>query len=156
MNTRAQPVVAAPDVSIDLKMDSGEPASRASLVSYLLRMHPGLKRIIADSAEREGLSINAWCIRVLAEHAKLSKDGWRSIPSTDAPRPKGNGGFVTPVTQPGTITRMPNPMPYTVISPNAISGSGTFTTTTGVSNPVNVTSSQPTYWTAPDDDIPEL
>ena len=143
---------------------------------FLLRMPRRIKRICMEAAETEGLSLNVWATRVLAESAKRSqRDGWRSIPVADLPsvpppaavpetpsphtqpppyQPYIQPTVYTPQWPPRTGTgAYTNPGSGTIVNP----GSGTFSAsdpTVSISG-IDI-SSQVTSFTIPDSDIPEF
>jgi hypothetical protein len=140
MNVRAQP-----DVGVDLSLPPvGQAETKPSNASFLLRMHPNLKDRFMEAAKREGLSLNAWGLRVLAEHAKLSEAGWRSVPTGDPPRTAPAAPTASAKYRAGTDI-----WPATLPGPTTAS-SGTITLAGATANSGDVT------WVAPDEDIPEL
>jgi hypothetical protein len=162
MNARAQP-----DVGVDLSLPAiGDemPKRSPNTASYLLRMHPNLKSRFAEAAAVEGLSLNTWMLRVLAEHSKLSEKGWRSIPVTDPPREHvvTTAGIVS---KPG-FSQLPGLIatqitPGTSVNPPRssvfIAGPGTITIApTSSSGAQTHSSGGDVIWVTPDEDVPEL
>lgn len=155
----------------------GKPIRR-EMEKLLLRFSPWIKPMIAEAADREGISMNVWCGRVLAEAAKASREGFVSQPvdvNTDRMVPESESEYDPEL----PLRQAPQPQPYVppgVLWPTSpsptITGTGTSgQTTTGGSYivttdapPVNpwTGKSDPLYsnsdapWTIPDDDIPEL
>lgn len=84
-------------------------------VTFLLRMNPHLKEICVEAAQREGISLNIWALRVLAEHAKRSRDGWRTIPVDDPPRSSDSLEPPAPAMEPDQSpqTDIEEPSPHT-------------------------------------------
>lgn len=148
--TRAQP---SPVEPLDLADNHAyKPVKRDKIAKLLLRFSPWLKPLISEAADREGISMNTWCVRVLAEAAKASRHGFISQPvdiDTDRMHPVEPEPYTPFPTTPGIVPPSPwTTPPYTptwkgggVIS---VSGTGTSTSTTTTSaNPnANVVSVQ--------------
>jgi hypothetical protein len=153
------PQTADPVALDDLKESSEPPPSKTA--RFLLRLPHHTKRICEEAAQREGLSLNVWAARVLSEHAKASREGWRSIPVEDnarrppEPAPAAPAPAPAAPVQPG-VWPVTNPaiQPTYVPPPQWVTTTGTGTTGTFSSGSGGISSSvAPTY---PDSDIPEL
>ena len=123
---RAQP-------ALDLTIPDNMPihTSRNEEVRFLLRMPSWLRELVREASDDEGLSMNVWVQRTLAEMAKLSStDAWRTIPVGDPPRALDPDDAFDPAPLPPHVpsvqpfpniqpTPYTNPAPpYTVPSPN--------------------------------------
>lgn len=78
---RAQP-------ALDLTIPDNKPtqSSRNAEAKFLFRMPIWLRDLVREAADTEGLSMNAWLQRTVAEASKMSNDGWRTIPVDDPSR----------------------------------------------------------------------
>lgn len=171
MADRAQP-------PLDLSLDQNTPprkkfpdSKRRAMFDedkFLIRMPVWIKDAMHEAARAEGLSMNAWCQRVIAEATKKSaKDGWRTIPVDDPPRNAPPSTPVVQPVQPGVIvpsiqpsiwpTTSPTTTPYVVNTTNTSTNepaSGGTINVTSIKDGRTVTVSAD--WNPPDEDIPEL
>ena len=81
-NQRAQP-------ALDLTIPDNKPTqpSRNDADRFLLRTPKWVKALVNEAADHEGISMNLWIQRAIAEMGKLARDDdWRTIPVDDEPR----------------------------------------------------------------------
>lgn len=151
------PNTADPVALDDLKESAEPPPSKTA--RFLLRLPHHTKRICEEAAQREGLSLNVWATRVLSEHAKCSREGWRSIPVEDnarrppAPESREKEQITPGPLLPSGTTTWPAINPHITRTTTSL-GSGTVTFNPGTANasvPVHGA-----YVSYPDGDIPEL